>query len=270
MPTPPKLTDRVALARNRAKATEFLLHEIATEELNDRIALVNREFTSVGLVAGFPNFWRGFASSAHVVPDSEVLSLEEASHDLVVHALSLHWANDPVGQLIQSRRALEPDGLFLGILFGGQTLNELRTALAMAESEVAGGLSPRVLPMADLRDVGALMQRAGFALPVADNFTLTLTYKTAFDMMRDLRKMGESSALNDRPRKFTRRGVFARAAEIYQDLFATDDGRVKATFEFIVLTGWAPHESQQKPLRPGSAIARLADALSAKDQASED
>ncbi|NBR88498.1 MAG: methyltransferase domain-containing protein [Rhodobacteraceae bacterium] len=270
MQTPPKLTDRVALARNRAKAREFLLHEIATEELNDRIGLVNREFTSVGLVTGFPNFWRGFAPNARVEPDAEVLRLAEASHDLVVHALSLHWANDPVGQLIQSRRALKPDGLFLGILFGGQTLNELRTALAMAESEVAGGLSPRVLPMADLRDVGALMQRAGFALPVADNFTVTLTYNTAFDLMRDLRKMGESSALNDRPRKFTRRGVLSRAAEIYQDLFATDGGRVKATFEFIVLTGWAPHESQQKPLRPGSAIARLADALSAKDQVSED
>ena len=270
MPTPPKLTDRVALARNRARATESLLHEIATEELNDRIALVNREFTSVGLITGFPNFWTGLAPDAQVEPDNEVLSLVEASHELVVHALSLHWANDPVGQLIQCQKALKPDGLFLGILFGGQTLNELRTALAMSESEVAGGLSPRVLPMADLRDVGALMQRAGFALPVADNFTLTLTYNTGFDLMRDLRKMGESSALNDRPRKFTRRGVLARAAEIYQDLFATDDGRVKATFEFIVLTGWAPHESQQKPLRPGSAIARLADALSAKDQTSED
>lgn len=247
-----------------------MLHEIAIEELNDRMGMVNKEFTTVGLVTGFPNFWKAFAPGAQVEPDDDVLNFEVASRDLVVHALSLHWANDPVGQLIQCQRALKPDGLFLGILFGGQTLNELRTALAMAESEVAGGLSPRVLPMADLRDVGALMQRAGFALPVADNFTITLTYDSAFDLMRDLRKMGESSALNDRPRKFTQRRILTRAAEIYQDLFATDDGRVKATFELIVLTGWAPHESQQKPLRPGSAIARLADALSTKDHGSED
>jgi hypothetical protein len=171
-----------------------------------------------------------------------------------------------VGQLVQCRRALQPDGLFMGLMFGGQTLHELRACLAEAEAEVTGGLSPRVLPMGEIRDLGALLQRAGFALPVADSFTKTVLYRDAFHLMADLRAMGEGNALMARLRRPTRRAVLARAAALYQDRFAGADGRIPATFEIIALTGWAPHDSQQKPLRPGSATARLAEALHAAER----
>jgi len=184
--------------------------------------------------------------------------------------MCLHWANDPVGQLIQSRRAMRPDGLFLGIFFGGTTLHQLRSALAQAESDVTGGLSPRVAPMGEIRDLGGLMQRAGFALPVADNVQLTATYPSVLALMRDLRAMGEVSALEGRPRKPMRRDVMRRACEIYADSFGDADGRIPATFDLMVLTGWAPDESQPKPMRPGSASARLADALRTKETALKD
>jgi SAM-dependent methyltransferase len=196
----------------------------------------------------------------------EVLPLAQGTHDLVIHALSLHWANDPLGQLIQCRRALKPDGLFLAVMFGGQTLQELRASLAEAESLVTGGLSPRVLPMAEIRDLGALMQRAGFALPVADSVTQTVHYTDLPALMADLRAMGETSALAARPRHFTRRDILTKAEAIYRANFPAPDGRITATFEVIFLTGWAPHESQQQPLRPGSAKARLADALRVPEQ----
>lgn len=184
----------------------------------------------------------------------------------MIHALSLHWANDPLGQLIQCRRAMKPDGLFLAVMFGGQTLQELRASLAEAESLVTGGLSPRVLPMAEIRDLGALMQRAGFALPVADSVTQTVHYTDLPALMADLRAMGETSALAARPRHFTRRDILTKAEAIYRANFPAPDGRITATFEVIFLTGWAPHESQQQPLRPGSAKARLADALRVPEQ----
>jgi SAM-dependent methyltransferase len=199
------------------------------------------------------------------VADEETLTLQQGAHDLVVHAMALHWANDPVGQLIQSRRALRPDGLFLGVLFGGQTLHELRSALATAEAEVTGGLSPRVAPMAEIRDLGALLQRAGFALPVADSLPLTVTYESPLHLMRDLRAMGEGNALGGRIRHLTKASLLRRAAEIYQEHHAQPDGRIVATFELIFLAGWAPDDSQPKPLRPGSAVARLADALGAQE-----
>jgi hypothetical protein len=178
----------------------------------------------------------------------------------------LHWANDPVGQLVQCRRALQPDGWFIGLLFGGQTLFELRACLAQAEAEVTGGLSPRILPMGEIRELGALLQRAGFALPVADAFTTKIRYRDAFHLMHDLRAMGEGNALMQRLRKPTRRAVLARAAELYHQGFSNDDGRIEATFEIVVLTGWAPHENQPKPLRPGSAKTRLADALAVPER----
>ena len=257
--SPPALTDRKALALHRARADALFLQEEAALEVQERLTEVNRTFTDAVVVTPFPAVWPGFRTT----PDEDTLGLAEATQDLVVHAVSLHWANDPVGQLVQCRRALRPDGLFLGVMFGGQTLHELRTCLAEAETEVTGGLSPRVLPMGEIRDLGALLSRAGFALPVADSFTKTVLYRDALHLMRDLRAMGENNALSARLRRPTPRAVLLRAAEIYHDRFANAEGRIPATFEFICLTGWAPHESQQKPLRPGSAVARLADALNA-------
>ncbi len=260
----PTLTDRAALARNRARARRapaLFLHELAADDLQDRLEMVNREFTAPAVVTPFPEVWEGRLPGARIVPDDETLALEPGAHDLVLHALALHWADDPVGQLIQGRRALKPDGLFLGTAFGGRTLTELRAAFGQAEVEVAGGLSPRVAPMADIRDLGALLQRAGLALPVADAFALTVRYTDALALMRDLRAMGEANALNDRLRRPTRRDVLLRAAALYAEGYAETDGRVPATFEFVALTGWAPDESQPQPLRPGSASHRLADAL---------
>lgn len=253
---PPVLTDRPTLARNRARATALFLQEMARDEVQERQIEVNRTFTKPVVVTGFPQLWPDMPS----VEDADTLDLQPRAHDLVIHALSLHWANDPVGQLVQCRLAMQPDGWFIGLTFGGQTLQELRACLAEAEVEVTGGLSPRVLPMGEIRDLGSLMQRAGFGLPVADAFTTTVRYRDAFHLMRDLRAMGEGNALAARLRAPTRRAVFERAAEKYQALQGPD-GRIPATFEIVVLTGWAPHESQQKPLRPGSAKARLADAL---------
>lgn len=260
MQTPPILTDRSALARNRLRARDMFLQDIAAAEVHERLNEVNRTFTDAAVVTPFAGVWQTVLPDARIVPDDAVLALEPGAHDLVVHALCLHWADDPVGQLAQCRRALRPDGLFLGLLLGGQTLHELRTSLATAEAELTGGLSPRVLPMGEIRDLGGLLQRAGFALPVADSFTTRARYRDAFHLMRDLRLAGEGNALAGRLRHPTRRSVLARAAALYDEAFGSD-GTIPATFEFICLTGWAPADSQQKPLRPGSAAQRLADAL---------
>lgn len=260
MTNPPALFDRAALAAHRARALPeaLFLHEAARDEVQDRLSMVNRTFTAPAVVTPFPALWEGFGK---ITPDSDTLDLQPGAHDLVVHAMCLHWANDPVGQLIQCRRALKPDGLFLAVLLGGQTLNELRAALGEAESRLTGGLSPRVAPMAEIRDLGALLQRAGLALPVADSVPVTAAYRDLFHLMRDLRAMGETNALSARRRGPTRRALFETADSLYKDHFATPEGRLPATFDLICLTGWAPDESQPKPLRPGSAKARLADAL---------
>ncbi len=258
------LTDRSALVRNRhraARAPETFLHDTAIDEIEDRLSIVKKSFTDMAIVTGMPAPWQAAFPSAEVVEDTETLALEPESLDLVCHAMCLHWAEDPVGQLIQCRRALRPDGLFLAVFFGGQTLHQLRAVLAQAESDLRGGLSPRVLPMGDIRDLGALLQRAGFALPVADTLPLATSYADPFALMRDLRAMGETSALAARPRHFARRDVMMRAAQIYADSFGTPDGRIPATFELMTLTGWAPSADQPQPLRPGSATTRLADAL---------
>lgn len=262
-----QLTDRIALIRNRERVRDnpaLFLHEAAADEIDDRLNIVNRSFTDAVVVSGFPDFWSARFADATCVNDNETLDLEMGRHDLIVHAMCLHWANDPVGQLIQARRALKPDGLFLGIFLGGGTLNELRSALAQAESDLTGGLSPRVVPMAEIRDLGALLQRSGFALPVADTVKLTATYTSPLDLMRDLRAMGEANAMSGRSRHPMRRDVLFRASELYVESFQAGN-RVPATFDLMVLTGWAPHESQQQPLRPGSASARLADALATKE-----
>lgn len=273
MTSPPPLTDRVALTRNRARAAAApadFLHAAAISEIEDRLSLVNKSFTTPAVVTGHPGPWQAAFPGATCVPDTETLDLAPGAHDLIVHALCLHWANDPVGQLIQCRRALRPDGLLLAVSFGGETLQELRASLAQAEADVTGGLSPRVAPMGEIRDLGALLQRAGLALPVADSVPLTATYPDMPALMRDLRAMGEGSALTARPRHFTRRAVLDRAAALYADTFADEQGRLPATFEMIFLTGWAPDASQPQPLRPGSAAARLADALGTEEKPLDD
>lgn len=267
------MTDRRALDLHRARAARapaLFLQEAARDEVQDRLSIVNKEFTSPVVVSAAPQVWRACLPHASQVSDTEVLDLQEGAHDLVIHAMGLHWANDPVGQLIQCRRALRPDGLLIVMTFGGQTLTELRAALGQAEVEVTGGLSPRVAPMGELRDLGALLQRAGFALPVADSWPLRVEYDNAIHLMRDLRAMGETNALTDRLRHLTRRAVILRAAELYAQAYGTPEGRVYATFEIVTLTGWAPDASQQQPLRPGSAAARLADALNTTERPLKD
>ena len=258
------LFDMKALARNRARAARapaLFLHERVADQLSDRLKEVNRTFSWPALVSAFPDFWRASWPEALHLPPEDVLDLKPGAHDLVIHALALHWANDPLGQIIQCRRALRPDGLFLGALFGGETLHELRRALAGAEAELAGGLRPRVAPMAGLRDLGALLMRAQLALPVADSEPIRVTYEGLSSLVHDLRAMGEGNALTGRARGFSRRALFDRAEEIYRQHYSDADGRLCATFELIWLTGWAESDNQQKPLRPGSAAMRLAEAL---------
>ncbi len=222
---------------------------------------VNRRFTSTAIVTDFPKIWREFAEGAQIVSMEDTLALDEGAHDLVIHAMSLHWADDPVGQIVQCRRALKPDGLFLGVAFGGATLSELRAAMGEAEAQVMGGISPRVAPMAEVRDMGSLLQRAGLALPVADSLRKRVTYSNAIALMHDLRAMGESNALAARHRAIVPRALFPTVAAIYAESHPAEENRIQATFELVFLTGWAPHDSQQQPLRPGAATHRLADAL---------
>jgi len=284
-----QLRARQKRARARGAAT-FLLDHVAAE-LSERLAAVLRTF-SVAVDLGTPTdaVRRALAASGkidtliaaepaaavlddeflRVAADEETLPFADGSLDLVVSALALHWVNDLPGALIQIRRALKPDGLLLAAMLGGDTLIELREAFAAAESEIEGGLSPRVAPFADLREVGALVQRAGFALPVVDSDRLTVRYDSAFALMRDLRAMGATNVLTERRRAPLKRATLLRMAEIYAERFADDDGRVRATFEIAWLSGWSPHESQQKPLKPGSASKRLADALGVKEIAAGD
>jgi NADH dehydrogenase [ubiquinone] 1 alpha subcomplex assembly factor 5 len=196
-----------------------------------------------------------------LVADEEMLPITPQSLDLVLSNLSLHWVNDLPGALIQIRAALKPDGLFLAAMLGGESLAELRTALIEAELEEEGGASPRLSPFADLRDAAGLLQRAGFALPLADRDEITVSYPDALALMRDLRGMGETNAVRERRRGFSRRATLLRAAAIYGERFGGSDGRIPARFQVVYLTGWAPHAAQQQPLRPGSAKTRLADAL---------
>jgi SAM-dependent methyltransferase len=214
---------------------------------------------SLDLALGFAR--RAAAHGPAVVADEEALPLRAGSVDLVLSALALHWVNDLPGTLLQIGRALKPDGLFLAALLGGETLWQLRRALAQAESDVEGGLSPRVSPFADLRDAAGLLQRAGFALPVADSEAIEVSYPDALALMRDLRAMAESNAVRERRRGLSRRQTLLRAAAIYAERHGGADGRVVATFDVLYLHGWAPHAAQPKPLPPGTATSRLADAL---------
>lgn len=259
----PQLFDRQALAAHRARRQQeaLFLHQMARDEVEDRLSMVNRTFTAPAVVSPFAEIWDGALGGATCVADEDVLDLQPGAHDVVIHAMGLHWANDPVGQLIQCRRALKEDGLLLVFLLGGQTLHELRAAMAEAETVVLGGLSPRVAPMGEIRDLGGLLQRAGFALPVADLVPLTAQYRDLTHLAHDLRAMGETNALSQRMKQPSPRSLFELADHIYRSHFATPDGRLPATFELVCLTGWTPSQTQQQPLRPGSAQMRLADAL---------
>ena len=264
----PLLIDRPALDRRRARAQrhglDLFLHQQVVDEVQERLIEVNRSFTAPAIVAGFKSPWQdlgGALADATLVEDADLLALEPQAHDLVIHSLCLHAANDPVGQIIQCRRALKPDGLFIAVLLGGNTLHELRAALAEAETRLTGGLSPRVVPMGDIRDLGALLQRAGLALPVADSHVQTLLYSDLSRLYADLRAMGETNALTQRHRRFASRALFEQTARIYAQSFGRDTGQLPATVETVYLTGWAPDATQQQPLRPGSAATRLADAL---------
>jgi SAM-dependent methyltransferase len=270
---------RRRLARARQTAYAGFLLDRLVEDLDDRLGAVLRSFSSV-LDLGSPApaaaqvLRARYGEARHlrlaplpeaggnvIVGDPEMLPLAAGSLDLAVSLLALHAVNDLPGTLIQLRRALRPDGLFIGCLLGGATLTELRESFGQAESEIEGGISPRVAPFAAVREAGALLQRAGFALPVADTDTVTVRYADPFGLMRDLRAMGMTNVLTERRRTPLRRTTLLRAAEIYADRFSDPDGRVRATFEVLWLSGWVPHESQQKPLKPGTAKSRLADAL---------
>lgn len=279
--------DRAAKRRQRQRAAPRagdydFLREAVAERLLDRLDDIRRSFPTA-LVQGCDAAWllprlngRGqietlvsmdsmAGSGLHVIGDEEFLPFGAGRFDLVIALLNLHWINDLPGTLVQIRHALKPDGLFLGAMFGGSTLTELRQAWLAAEAELEGGASPRVSPMAETLDGAALLQRAGFALPVADSEKLTVTYADAFRLMRDLRGMGETNAVLGRRKGLTRRATLFRMAELYQQRFADQDGRIPATFEIVTLTGWHPHESQQKPLRPGQAANRLAAALDTQE-----
>jgi len=279
MSSSPAIFDRQLLRRRLARArtlgpATFLIDRVA-EELGERLSVVLRQFeraadlgspTDAVVQALAASGKVATVMSAHSVAiDQEALPFADASLDLVTSALSLQFVNDLPGTLIQIRRALKPDGLFLAALIGGDSLSELREAFAQAESEVEGGASPRVAPFADLRELGALLQRAGFALPVVDSDKLTVRYQSIFGLMHDLRRMGATNILNERRRAPLKRKTLARMVEIYAQNFADTDGRLRATFEVVWLLGWTPHESQQKPLKPGSATQRLADALGSRE-----
>ncbi|MBS0519311.1 MAG: methyltransferase domain-containing protein [Proteobacteria bacterium] len=287
-PDPLLVFDRAVLRQRRERAARdwdrisFLKREIA-ERLVERLSDVRRVFRS-GLDLGCHgdevatalgggeqvsrlvrcDLGLGFACRARgpvLVADEEALPFAPHAFDLVLSAMNLHWVNDLPGTLIQIRRCLEPDGLFLGAMLGGRTLWELRQALAAAESEIEGGLSPRVSPFADLSDAAGLLQRAGFAMPVADSEKIEVEYEHALALMRELSAMGEGNLIAERRRGFSRRRTFLRAAEIYAERFTRPSGRVVASFEILFLHGWAPHASQPQPLKPGTAQHRLAAAL---------
>ncbi len=256
-------TARLRQARAKAMAGDAFLALGAVEGLADRLATVTRRFEAgLWIGEGLPESLRGFASqwSERDFDRNEVLDAAPGSFDLAVSVFSLQAINDLPGALVQIRRALKPDGLFLGALFGGGTLAELRDSFAHAESETLGGISPHISPFADVRDMGGLLQRGGFALPVTDVERLTVRYGEFASLARDLRAHGQTNALSERRKTFLRRDMLAAMLAHYRGHHA-QDGKLGATFEIVYLTGWAPHQSQQQALKPGSAKARLAEAL---------
>ncbi|CAN5156918.1 methyltransferase domain-containing protein [soil metagenome] len=271
---PPRLCDLALLSVRQQRAIalgpEIFLADRLAEDLAERLNVVKRNFAAVADIgspgAAFrkPSSEKFNGTRTYIdLPESddEMLPIDPASLDLAVSSLALQFVNDLPGVLAQIRRALRPDGLFLAAMIGGETLTELRQSFAAAEAETEGGVSPRVAPFADLRDLGALLQRADFALPVTDVDRIVVRYDNAFALMQDLRRMGATNILVERRRTPSRRATFVRMAEIYAERFSDPDKRIRATFDVVWLSGWAPHESQQKPLKPGSAKMSLADAV---------
>ncbi len=282
---------RLVRQRKRRAAKSFrdaaFLHARVAADLADRLEAIPRPFAralALGggglfaaevrarpvLVERLGEIIQADVASGDVLVDAERMPFADGAFDLIVSPLALHWVNDLPGALIQLRRALRPDGLLLASLLGGETLTELRFALIEAESELTGGAGPRVSPFADLQDLAGLLQRTGFALPAADRDVLTVFYGDPMRLLADLRAMGETSALAERSARGLSRRILERAFEIYSERFSGQDGRVRATFEILTATGWAPHEKQQKPLKPGSAKARLADALKTAEHTTGD
>lgn len=286
VPNDIEVFERAQIRRNRDRAAKadgshHFLADWAMGEITGRLDLVKRDFARVLQIGTLSaralpqeighelrvvsdmahGTLRGRQDPARVQADEDMLPFSDHAFDLVLSPLCLHLVNDLPGALLQIRRVLKPDGLFIGAMLGGETLWQLRQCLMEAEMNVRGGFSPRVAPFADKPQCGALLQRAGFALPVVDSEIVSVSYEHAFRLMEDLRLMGEGNGIAGRDKRWPRRTLFAEAARLYQERFAESDGRIVATFEIIFLLGWAPHESQQKPLRPGSAAIRLADAL---------
>ena len=291
----PILFDQRLIRQHRQRASHryadfAFLKDAAAIRLADRLELMRRHFDlclDIGAHDGrLAQHFAGLGKIGHMIHTDPAdgfalaskqhgsgvvhalgdLPYKPESFDAVFSCLSLHWVDDLPGLMMQARRLLKPDGLLLVSLLGGNSLAELKQALAEAEQDITGGLSPRCAPMADIRDIGGLMSRAGLALPVADSDRLTVNYPHMFELMEDLRGMGEQNAMLARLKTPTRRRVFMRAAEIYQQRFARADGQIPASFEIVTVTGWAPHESQQKPLRPGTAARRLASALESDEK----
>ena len=293
MSVPPKIFDRATLGQRCARAAslstanpdatpDFLLQRV-TEDFSERLSAIKRTFSnaldlgcyngSLGAriahdhaianttFAGESAELLSYTANPRIKIDLEHLPFAAGSFDLIVSGLSLHTVNDLPGTFTQIRASLQPDGLFMAALIGGQSLHELRQSFLIAETELTGGASPRVAPAIDVRDLGTLLQRAKFALPVVDSDVVTVTYSHPLALMHELRAMSATNILSERPRTFLRRDILARAIEVYQQRFANPDGRIRATFEILTATAWGPHDSQQKPLKPGSATARLADAL---------
>jgi NADH dehydrogenase [ubiquinone] 1 alpha subcomplex assembly factor 5 len=268
---PPQIFDTALVLANRARGKalgmakntdyDFLRAEVA-DRLQDRVQDVNRPFERILDIGGDMMRFTGRGSDADRVDSTDKpLNLRESHYGLIVSNLMMHWVNDLPGLLIQLNKALKPDGLLLASMFGGETLKELRHALLAAEAEITGGANARVIPFADVKSLGSLLQRAGYALPVTDTDTITVTYDHPLKLMQELRGMGEANALLGRSKGFLRRDILMRACEVYQQEHALESGRIPATFQIMYLTGWHPHESQQKPLKPGSAAMRLTDAL---------
>ncbi len=279
------LFDRARLRTRRAKyapVAPVFFDQFMADEVCDRLSMIKRTFQTTLLTSAAPALVHQLADTSPstniftmdtcaerltnalhpaVIGDEEALPFANESLGCIISLLSLQFVNDLPGALIQMRRVLQPDGLFIGAMLGGESLRELREVFIQAESELCAGVAPRVAPFTDVRDGGALLQRAGFALPVADSDKVTVRYGSMLELIRDLRHLGWANALIEHAPGLMRRDVIARAANLYEERFADEDGRLRATFQMVWLTGWAPHESQQRPLKPGSAKMRLADAL---------
>ncbi len=274
--------DRTQIRRQRQRAHacdkqgRFFLHDWAASQILDRLTFVKRDFETTLQIGNRANditppaslFFKtgtNAAQNTSAVCDEDFLPFAPHILDLVVSALELHMVDDLPGCLLQIKQALKPDGLFLAAMLGGETLFELRDCLMQAETEISGGIHPRVFPFADKPQMGGLMQRAGFSLPVVDSDIVTVTYENMFALMHDLRHMGEGNGLSARKKSFTPKSVFMRAAALYAQKYGEPDGRIRASFEVIFLTGWSPHQSQQQPLKPGSATTRLSDHLQTQE-----